>query len=234
MNRILNKINRIRILFILILILFILILILILFILILMKKLKVGITGGIGSGKTTVCHIFETLGIPVYYADDRAKALMIKEGNLKNKIRNLFGGEAYLPDGQLNRKHIADTAFHSPLLLQKLNELVHPAVFEDGNAWHEAQNDAPYTLKEAALLYESGSFAFLDQIIAVYAPKDLRIKRVILRGAGAMTREDVEARIAKQMPDEEKKERADFVIINDGLQALIPQVLRIHRTLMGL
>lgn len=197
------------------------------------KKLKIGITGGIGSGKTTVCKIFETLGIPIYYADDRAKALYLENADLKQGVIQLFGAESYLLDGQLNRKWISDLAFQDPELLKKLNALVHPAVQKDGNDWHDAQTNVPYTLKEAALLFESGGDKYLDKIITVYAPLELRIERVILRGSGSMTRADVEARIAKQMSDEEKKDRADFVIFNDGNQALIPQVLAIHHKILA-
>lgn len=198
------------------------------------KILKIGITGGIGSGKTTVCHIFETLGIPVYYADDRAKALMTENLELIKSIKNLFGEGAYLPDGALNRKHIADIAFHNPLKLNELNALVHPAVWLDGEQWHNAQTQAPYTLKEAALLFESGGHVLLDKIITVVAPVETRIERVLLRGGSALTRSDIEARIAKQLPDEEKIKQSDFVIWNDGTQALIPQVLAIHQALLHL
>ena len=194
------------------------------------KKLKIGITGGIGSGKTTVCKIFETLGIPVYYADDRAKALMVEDVILIDKIKKTFGEEAYLPDGTLNRQHISNIAFHNPLKLKELNAAVHPAVLRDGERWHEAQKDVPYTLKEAALLFESNSHTVLDKIITVFTPKELRIDRVLLRGG--LTRAEIEARIAKQMPDEEKVKQADFVIYNDGEKALIPQVLIIHKALL--
>lgn len=196
------------------------------------KILKIGITGGIGSGKTTACHIFETLGIPVYYADDRAKALMVENTALIHSIKNLFGEAAYLSDGALNRKHIADIAFHNPLKLNELNALVHPAVWLDGEQWHNAQTQAPYTLKEAALLFESGGNFLMDKIITVVAPVETRIERVLLRGGGTLTRSDVEARIAKQLPDEEKIKQSDFVIWNDGTQALIPQVLAIHQALI--
>ncbi len=192
---------------------------------------KIGITGGIGSGKTTICRIFETLNIPVYYADDRAKALMVENTTLIKSIKNTFGEEAYLPDGSLNRAYISNIAFHNPLKLNELNALVHPAVWQDGEDWHAAQTHAPYTLKEAALLFESGGNRFLDKIITVVAPVETRIERVILRGNGTLTRADVEARIAKQMPDEEKIKRADFVIWNDGTQLLMPQVFVIHEQL---
>ncbi len=193
-----------------------------------MKKLKIGITGGIGSGKTIVCKIFETLGIPVYYADDRAKALMVEDKKLISGIKNIFGEEAYSPDGSLNRKHIADIAFHIPLKLKELNSVVHPAVLEDGNRWHDEQVDVPYTVKEAALIFESDSYKHLDKIITVFAPQNVRLERVILRGSN-LSRQDIEARMAKQLPEEEKIKRADFIIYNDGNQALIPQVIKIHR-----
>ena len=195
-----------------------------------MKRLKVGITGGIGSGKTTVCKIFETLGIPVYYADDRAKALMTEDEKLIAAIKNIFGEEAYLPDESLDRKHIADIAFHNPLKLKELNAIVHPAVLEDGNRWHAQQKDAPYTIKEAALIFESDSYKNLDKIITVFAPQNVRLERVILRG-GNLSKEDIEARMAKQLPEEEKMKRANFIIYNDGEQALIPQVMKIHQLL---
>ena len=195
-----------------------------------LKKLKIGITGGIGSGKTTVCKIFETLGIPVYYADDRAKILMVEDKVLIKKIKQEFGEAAYFPDGSLNRQLISDIAFHNPLKLKELNAAVHPSVFKDGERWHKTQKGVPYTLKEAALLFESGSNSVLDKIITVFTPKELRIERVLLRGG--LTRAEIEARIAKQLPDEDKIKQADFVIYNDGEKALIPQVLAIHKVLM--
>jgi dephospho-CoA kinase len=197
-----------------------------------MKKLKIGITGGIGSGKTTACKIFETLGIPIYYADERAKALYLENDNLRAGVIALFGEKVYLENGDFNRKLVADEAFKNPEILKKLNTLVHPAVLKDGNNWHDAQINVPYTLKEAALLFESGGDQVLDKIITVFAPKALRIERVIKRSNGTMTKEDVEARMAKQMSDEEKKDRADYVIFNDGNQALIPQVLAIHQKIL--
>lgn len=197
-----------------------------------MKKLKIGITGGIGSGKTTVCKIFETLGIPVYYADDRAKALMVEDKVLVDKIKDLFSEKAYFLDGSLNRKHIADAAFKNPQLLQELNQLVHPAVLRDGEAWHQRQKNVPYTIKEAALMYESDSYKQMDKMITVYAPKEIRINRVLLRGQGLVSRDDVEARISKQLSEEVKLQKADFIIYNDGAQVLIPQVLKIHKMLL--
>jgi dephospho-CoA kinase len=195
-----------------------------------LKPLKIGITGGIGSGKTTVCKIFETLGIPVYYADERAKWLMTNDLELVKNIKILFGKAAY-NDGILNRSYIAEIAFSDPQKLEQLNSLVHPAVLRDGEIWQESHPNVPYTLKEAALLFESGSYKQLDKIIVVTAPLELRIQRVLQRDQ--TSREAVEARIAKQMLEEEKIKRADFIIINDNTHALIPQVLQIHRQLVS-
>ena len=194
--------------------------------------LKVGITGGIGSGKTTVCKIFETLDIPIYYADDRAKALMVEDQKLILQIKDLFGKDAYIKDGQLNRQLIASVVFQDKKKLQQLNQIVHPAVWEDGEKWNaeQAKKGAPYSLKEAALIYESGGHQFLDKVITVYAPQYLRIQRV--RARDKITIAQVKSRIAKQMPDKEKMKLADFIIKNNQRKALIPQVMKIHWELL--
>ena len=191
--------------------------------------LKVGITGGIGSGKTTVCKIFETLGIPVYYADDRAKWLMMHDQGLKKQIIEIFGPAAYLENGQLNRTYIGQIAFTTPDKLKALNAAVHPAVAKDSVIWNKAQKEVPYTLKEAALLFEAGSYKLLDKIITVTAPVEMRIERVMQRDQ--VDRAAVLARMDKQWPEKEKVERADFVINNDDQKGLIKQVLAIHQAL---
>ncbi len=196
------------------------------------RTLKVGITGGIGSGKTTVCKIFETLGIPVYYADTRAKWLMAHDPVLVSGIRALLGAQAYFADGSLNRAYIAQAVFGDDEKLGKLNRLVHPAVAEDGERWHEARKGAPYTIREAALLFESGNYRAMDKMITVFAPEELRIQRVVARDQSSP--EAVKARMDKQMPEEEKIRRSDYVIHNDGSQPLIRQVLAIHRELLSL
>jgi len=196
------------------------------------RALKIGITGGIGSGKTTACRIFEQLGIPVYYADERAKQLMAEEPELRSEIIRIFGPAAYQADGQLNRQHIAKQAFNDQALLQQLNAAVHPAVARDSQAWHEQQQKVPYTLKEAALLYESGSDKALDKVIVVSAPEQLRLQRVMQRDG--VDEAAVRARMDRQMPQEEKVRRADFVLHNDGKQSLIQQIHRIHQTLQRL
>lgn len=190
------------------------------------RILKVGITGGIGSGKTTVCQIFEALGIPVYYADQRAKWLMVHDPALVAGIKQLLGGQAYLADGSLDRAYIARRVFNDAELLQQLNLLVHPAVAKDGERWHCAQKGVPYTLKEAALLFESGSYQAMDKMITVFAPEEMRLQRVLARDGGEP--EAVRARMKNQMPEEEKMRRADFVVYNDGRRSLVQQVLEIH------
>lgn len=192
--------------------------------------LRVGITGGIGSGKTTVCQIFATLGIPIYYADVRAKELMVADAEVIQQIKSLFGDDAY-HKGQLNRKYIADRVFHDKNLLQQLNAIVHPAVFQDTLNWYQTHHDKAYTLYEAAIMYESGSYKLLDKIITVFAPLEDRIERTIQRDH--ISREEVLERIDKQLPEEEKMKRADFIIYNDHSQPLIEQVLTIHGQLLN-
>ncbi len=191
--------------------------------------MKIGITGGIGSGKSTVCRVFEVLGIPVYYADKEAKRLMVEDKQLIQGIKELFGSEAYLKDGRLNRAHIAKKAFSDPITLKKLNALVHPAVQEDSIRWHEKQTSSPYTLKEAALLFESGSYLQLDKIICVYAPEKVRLERVMARDGSS--EEAVRERMRKQWPEVEKLRRADFLVLNDGRHGLIEQVVGVDKRL---
>ena len=191
---------------------------------------RIGITGGIGSGKTTVCKIFAVLGIPVYYADDRAKWLMQHDPQLIEQIKAHFGEKAYGPDGQLQRAYLAGIVFKDQKKLEQLNAIVHPAVREDGLAWDRQHTDTPYTLREAALLYESGISELLDQIIVVTAPEELRIQRVMQRDGVDATA--VRARMDKQWPEEKKVALADFVIHNDGRQSLIQQVYQIHQQLI--
>ena len=193
--------------------------------------LKVGITGGIGSGKTTVCQIFATLGIPIYYADVRAKELMVSDADLIQQIKKLFGENAYL-NGELNRKYIAEKAFHDKNLLQQLNTIVHPAVFQDTLNWFLTHHDKAYTLYEAAIMFESGSYKLMDKMISVFAPLEDRISRTMKRDH--ISREEVLERVNKQMPEEEKMKRADFVIYNDHSQPLIQQVLTIHQQLISI
>jgi dephospho-CoA kinase len=195
---------------------------------------RVGITGGIGSGKSAVCRIFhEALGIPIFYADIWAKKLVNFDPELRDGIIQIFGSEAYTPDGGYNRPFVAKIAFSDPAKLAALNALVHPAVEAESLHWHEHQAELgfPYTLKEAALIVESGGHLKLDFLIVVIAPEDLRIKRVMERDG--FTEEQVRARMKGQLPEEEKLKLADFVIVNDGSQMLIPQVWGVHREILS-
>jgi dephospho-CoA kinase len=192
--------------------------------------LKIGITGGIGSGKSTVAKVFEILGVPVFYADQQAKSLMHTDELLVSGIKDNFGQEAY-SDNQLNRKYIADIVFNNQAELAKLNSLVHPAVFRAFDVWVDAQK-APYVLKEAALLFESGSYKLCDKTILVTAPEKLKILRVMHRDS--ITEELVKARINKQWTEEQGIDLADYKIINDEEQLLIPQVLQLHEQFLSL
>jgi dephospho-CoA kinase len=192
--------------------------------------LKVGLTGGIGSGKSTVAQIFETIGIPVYYADNEAKRLMNENKNLKEAIIKIFGTDAYT-NNQLNKKHIGTIAFSDPKKLEQLNAVVHPATKKDGEEWMRLQT-TPYAIHEAALIFEAGVNERLDFVIGVSAPQELRVKRTMSRDNA--TYEDVMKRINRQQNEEEKIKQCDFVLINDEQQLLIPQVLALHEKLVAL
>jgi dephospho-CoA kinase len=196
--------------------------------------LKVGITGGIGSGKTTVCRLLERFGIPVYYADDRAKWLMHYQENVKKALVAAFGTKIYDKEGLLNRPYLAQLVFNDKRQLDILNGIVHPAVKEDGIRWQAEQErlGAAYTVKEAALLFETGSAAELDKIVVVTAPEAVRIARVLKRED--TTEAQVKARIAQQMPQEEKVKRADFVIHNNAWEQLNIDVSDLHERLLYL
>lgn len=188
--------------------------------------LTIGITGGIGSGKTTVCRIFELLGIPVFYADDAAKELMVTDEVLIHQIKEEFGADSYFANGNLNRKHISSIVFSQPLKLKVLNSFVHPAVFTAMDNWVKKQSSL-YVLKEAALLFESGSYLQNSYNVLVSAPEKIRIARVMQRDN--MSEQKVLERIKNQMSEEEKREKADFFINNNETEFLITQVLRLHQ-----
>ena len=194
--------------------------------------LKIGLTGNMGSGKTTVSKVFEILGIPVFYADDEAKKVMVTDHVLINAIKSAFGEISYFADGTLNRKHIAAIVFNNDSELKKLNSLVHPAVFRAFDEWVKKIDDVPYVLKEAALLFESDSYKFCDYTIMVQAPLETRIKRVMQRDG--LTLDEVERRNSNQFPEEKKTQLADYIIKNDDTQLVIPQVLELHRRFSSL
>jgi len=193
--------------------------------------LKVGITGGIGSGKSTVARIFAILGVPVYYADDAAKTIMQTDELLIRQVKEHFGGHIYDSNNVLDRAALGKIVFNDKNKLELLNSLVHPATIRHSDEWADRQT-APYVLKEAALLFESGSFQYLDKCIGVSAPQPLRILRVMKRDN--VSRNDVLARMYKQIDDNIKMKLCDYVIRNDEQEMVIPQVLALHNTLLQL
>jgi dephospho-CoA kinase len=190
--------------------------------------LKIGLTGGIGSGKTTVAKIFEVLAIPVYYADQAAKDLMNQDPELKKQIISAFGAEVY-KEGILDPAYLGGLVFRDEEKLALLNSFVHPVTFRDAASWMQNQT-TPYAIKEAALIFEAGLENFFDYIIGVTAPESLRLERVMNRDR--TTSENVLQRMEQQMDEGEKISRCDFVIRNNGKQALLPQVLEIHKSLL--
>ncbi len=192
---------------------------------------RVGITGNIGSGKTTVCRVFEALGVPVIYADQVGRQLLESDPVVIEAVMDLVGRESY-DGGRPDRAYIASKVFHDPELLSRLNALIHPRVHKVVQEWFDQMPpETPYAIEEAALLVESGGFQLLDRMILVAAPEALRISRVMKRDGSPQT--DVEARIRNQMKEELKREFCDYVIDNDGSQLLLPQVLRIHLELLS-
>lgn len=190
--------------------------------------LKVGITGGIGSGKSMVSHIFNLLGVPVFDADKAAKQVMLDNKLVREQLINSFGENVYL-NYELNRSYLAKMVFSDEHLLKKLNAIVHPATIEEGEKWVSKQT-APYVIKEAALLFEAGSAEGLDYIIGVFAPQHIRINRVMKRDN--VSRQDVLNRMSKQIDEAIKMKLCDFVIVNDEQQMVIPQVLNLHKQFM--
>lgn len=192
--------------------------------------IKVGITGNIGSGKSTIAKLFALLGIPVYDADSRAKSIMVEDEQLKSELITQFGQETYFADATLNRAHLSQQVFNNPAQLKILNSIVHPGVFRDFNFWlnQYKATQIPYILKEAALLIESGSYKDLDYLILVQADEEIRLQRSMARDAASA--EAILARMKNQMPQENKLPFAQFFIQNNN-DLLIPQVLAIHREL---
>ena len=191
--------------------------------------LKIGLTGGIGSGKSTVAKVFQTLGIPVYYADDAAKELMNNNEGLKQQIILHFGKDVY-ENKVLNRKLLAQKVFNNPTQLHLLNSLVHPATIQAAEDWF-VQQKAPYCIKEAALIFESGSQQNLDFVIGVYTPTTIRLQRVMHRNKA--TKEEVQQRMDKQIDETIKMRLCDFVVTNNEQELLIPQVMALHEKFIG-
>ena len=191
---------------------------------------QLGLTGGIGSGKTLVCSILEKLGVPVYYADSAARRLMNSDAKLRNGIVGIFGAEVY-NGAVLNRDLLARKVFGNQEMLEKLNAMVHPAVRKDYSGWVESQKVAPYVVEEAAILFESGADRLMDGSVLVYAPEALRIKRVMKRDG--VDEEAVRNRMIHQMDEDKKKKRADHIIYNDEKEMLLPQVIALHNKVIN-
>ena len=188
----------------------------------------IGLTGGIGSGKSTVADLFQTLSIPIYESDSRAKTLMNTNAELRKKIEMLLGSQAYV-NGEINRPWIAEQVFGNKDLLQQLNSIVHPAVQTDALTWANAPEQAksPYVIKESAILFEENLAEHLDGIILVVAPASIRIERVMKRDG--LTKTQIEERIQHQWTDEKKIPLSDYVVYNDGERSIIEQVIDIDR-----
>jgi len=191
--------------------------------------LKVAITGGIGSGKSLVCQVFKTLGIPIFNADAVSNQLVEHDTGLKASIIKLFGKEAYI-NNNYNRKYIAHIVFNQAEKLKALNELIHPKAIEAAKQWFEKQQ-TPYAIKEAAILFESKAEQDIDIIIGVTAPEQIRIERVMQRIG--CSKDEVIKRMQQQMPEDEKMKKCNYIIHNDNVTALIPQVLQIHKKLLN-
>lgn len=192
--------------------------------------LRVGLTGGIGSGKSTVAQIFEVLGIPIYYADIAAKKLMNEDAALRSSITNIFGEQAYV-NGVLDRTYISSIVFSDAAKLASLNAIVHPATKNDGEKWMQKQT-GPYAIHEAALIFEAKVSERLDHVIGVSSPIELRIKRAMQRDK--VSRDEVIKRMSQQLDEGVKMSKCDFVLINDEKHLLIPQVMELHQKLIHL
>lgn len=192
--------------------------------------LRIGLTGGIGSGKSTVARIFNVLGIPVYDADSASKKLMNEDEEMKKDLIRAFGNKTY-KNGQLDRAFLSSAVFNDPEKVALLNSIVHPATIRHAGQWMNNQ-DAPYIIKEAALIFESGSDKDLDYVIGVQAPLEVRIERTMYRDN--VSAEKVQARINNQMSEDEKLALCDFIINNDGKHSILEQVLALHEKLIQL
>lgn len=190
--------------------------------------LKVGITGGIGSGKSTVCHMFKLLGAPVFEADVVAKQLLQTHPQIRKGLIHLFGEDIYLDDGTVDRKKLADIIFNNDVQLAKMNALVHPVVRNEFHEWVKQQN-TPYVIHEAAILFESGFYKLMDFTILVSAPEEERIQRVVKRDG--VSEQQVRERLAKQWTDAEKRKLADKEIVNDNNNPVLPEIIQIDKTL---
>jgi dephospho-CoA kinase len=192
--------------------------------------MKLGVTGGIGSGKTSVCKVFNVLGIPVFYSDDEARKVMDSEIDIIETVKRIAGKDVY-SSGSLDRAELARLIFNNRKLLKMINEVVHPVVFERFKTWQKSSS-SPYVIMEAAILFESGAIKLVDRIVTILAPEEERIERIVRRNN--LTREQVLDRIRNQMPDEEKTALSDWVIHNSEHDMIIPEILKIHEEMLSL
>jgi dephospho-CoA kinase len=191
--------------------------------------LKVAVTGGIGSGKSIVCEVFEKIGIPVFYADKCAKKIMDTDRNIKEELITYFGTDIFDSNEKLMRGKFAEIIFNNKSALLKVNGIVHPAVRSEFEEWVKIQN-APYVIEEAAIIFESGLEHNFDRIISVTAPLELRIQRVMKRDK--ISRNKVFDRLKNQHTDEGKIKKSDFIIVNDDKEMILPQIINIHCKLL--
>lgn len=193
--------------------------------------IKVGLTGSIGSGKSLISSVFSKLGVPVFDSDSSAKELYKSDFILKGLIQDAFGKESYLDSGDLNKKYIAKIIFNDKEKLNLINKIVHPRVKLDFEKWLTENNNAKYVIKEAAILIESDAYQHMDKIIVVSAPLELRIERVIQRDN--LNEPEIRKRINNQLSEDDLLKFADFVISNNGKDAVLPQILKIHKQLIN-
>jgi len=191
---------------------------------------KVGVTGGIGSGKTLVCEVFKRLGISVYNADNEAKNILNSNTEVRKSIENYYGQDIYQKH-ILSKKKLAEIIFNNTEAIQKINSIVHPVVQQNFIEWCKLQENKPYVIEEAAIIFESGAYKELDYTINVFAPEQIRIQRVMERDRATI--EDVKNRMQNQMNDDERVKLANFTIINDGTKMIIPQILEIHSKIVN-
>ena len=196
------------------------------------KTPRIGLTGGIASGKTLIAAMFEVCGAAVAFADQMARGLMEMPGEVKQQLSDLLGEDAYLPDGKLNRPYVGKLLFSDEAMLEKVNAIVHPAVASAAEAWHVRMIEkVPYTIYESALLFETGTYKAFDAVILVHAPMTLRLERAMKRDHA--DKNAILARMEAQWNDEQRLRQEAFVILNDGSQSLIEQVWGFHRAVMG-
>lgn len=193
--------------------------------------LKVGVTGGIGSGKSTVCNILRNLGVPIFTSDLEARKLLNTDEQIKEQIKTTFDVDMYTSAGTLDRERMSKCVFNNVEELEKLNNIVHPRVNEVFELWAKKHERRPYVVKEAAILFETGNHKKMDKVVTVFCPKKIRIQRIIERDQ--VTKEQVEKRMIFQFTDEERNTLADFIVLNDGVEDLLPQVMELHEIFLN-